>query len=512
MAHRLTSPALAAAGVFGAVLGVYLATLSPTINSFDSAEFTTAAADLGIVHATGYPLYLSLAHLVTRIPVATLPVRVNAFSAGCAAGAAGVIVLPAYRLSHDLPAAAVSGLALGLSGLLWSQAVIAEVYALEALLTAALLHFAVHWWQTDEQRSLVGLMLLFGLSLTNHLASVLLGPGLLVLVVWGIKQQKTSLRWVAAAALTGLLPLTLYAKLPMRFAANPALNYVGTYFPHIDLTTPGGIVWMVSGRMFASEMFGVPLAVALRNVLAVLGGFWLEMLGIGLLLMIAGGLRLWQRDRWIVIFVGLGAALIVVFFSTYDVIDAAVMTLPALVLTAPLLAVGLNQLRLESLPAVVRRFGVPAVGMLLVATHLIVNGPFASRRGDTAAYDYAQTVMHSVEHNAFVLTFWTTATPLEYLQIVEGIRADVTIFDRGLYVLGVRDQLLRTGIREDLPDRMTAALHAEIRIAAEHRPVYITENDPAVSEELCLTPVTGVPVVLYRVWLDRPPGQTCEQP
>src|SRR5512142_2000566 len=60
---------------------IYLLTLAPTVYTFDSAEFATGAYVLGIIHPTGYPLYLVLAKLFTFIPVGDVAYRVNLLSA-----------------------------------------------------------------------------------------------------------------------------------------------------------------------------------------------------------------------------------------------------------------------------------------------------------------------------------------------------------------------------------------------------------------------------------------------
>ena len=54
---------------FGLPFCIYLLTLAPTIYNLDSAEMTTAAYTGGLMRATGYPLYLSLGYLWSKIPL-----------------------------------------------------------------------------------------------------------------------------------------------------------------------------------------------------------------------------------------------------------------------------------------------------------------------------------------------------------------------------------------------------------------------------------------------------------
>src|SRR5262249_8231236 len=62
-------------------LGLYLATLAPTVTFVDSGELILAANNLGIAHPPGFPLYVILAHLATLVPIGSIAQRVNFASA-----------------------------------------------------------------------------------------------------------------------------------------------------------------------------------------------------------------------------------------------------------------------------------------------------------------------------------------------------------------------------------------------------------------------------------------------
>jgi hypothetical protein len=70
---------------FGLPFVIYLLTLARTIYNLDSAELTTAAATAGLMRSTGYPLYLTLGHLWSKIPLGDVGFRMNLFSAFCGA-------------------------------------------------------------------------------------------------------------------------------------------------------------------------------------------------------------------------------------------------------------------------------------------------------------------------------------------------------------------------------------------------------------------------------------------
>jgi len=65
----------------GLAFVVYLLTLAPGVYGFDSAELSTGVHLLGIVHPSGYPLYLIVGKLFSYLPIKDLAYRLNIMSA-----------------------------------------------------------------------------------------------------------------------------------------------------------------------------------------------------------------------------------------------------------------------------------------------------------------------------------------------------------------------------------------------------------------------------------------------
>lgn len=480
----------AAALVLGLTLWVYSHTLSPTINSFDSAELITGAYTLGIVHAPGYPLYMLLAHLATRLPWGSIAYNVNFMSAVFGSLAAAVLFYASWRLSRALWASVLAALLLAFSRMYWSEAVVAEVYTLNALLIGGVILAAILFYEKSGGKTLIAVATTFGLSLAHHPSALLLGPGLVALVLSRVRGHGINGKaWLAA--LFGLTaPMFLYLYLPLRYAADPALNYVGDYFD-MNLASAEGLIWMVSGRMFSQELFGRSLVEGLGQILSLGLSIWLNFFGAGLVLALYGLVRLRTR-RALALFLGGSAAAILLFFAFYDMVDNAQMLLPVLVLLTPPLAVGLDRFMRRARPrlALHGRFQPLLAGVLafgVAALLIAANWRFADRSGDWSAYDFAQRVMAEVDPGALILAQWTSATPLEYMQIVEGLRPDVEILDRGLMALGIRDKLNREGT-EGLVDANSvtfAALTERVSREMSNRPVYIMENDPVLRGSFC---------------------------
>jgi hypothetical protein len=271
---------------------------------------------------------------------------------------------------------------------------------------------------------------------------------------------------------------------------NPPLNYVGDYFD-INLASIEGVIWMVSGQMFADELFGRSILEGLSQFIFLNRQLWLNLVGGGLILALYGLVNLRFRIG-LTFFLGGSAALITAFFAFYNVVDNALMIHPVLILLAPPLAVGANRFVTQFLRPVVQRSSAQT-WLLAIATVIAVslvisaNWRFADRSDDYSAYEFAQGVMDVVEPDALLLAQWTTATPLEYMQTVEARRPDVEIVDRGLLGLAVRDQLRREGIGapEEYGPFAVAVLTKRVREALSNRPVYIMEDDPIFRDTFC---------------------------
>ena len=72
-------------------LTFFVITLRPDVGGTeDSPKFQLVGHVLGTAHSPGYPLYVVLTHLFTRVPIGILAWRVNLFSAVCGALACAI--------------------------------------------------------------------------------------------------------------------------------------------------------------------------------------------------------------------------------------------------------------------------------------------------------------------------------------------------------------------------------------------------------------------------------------
>ena len=185
-----------AAVVFLGTLALYVATLAPTTQFWDTSEYIAAAKVLGIPHPPGNPLFTMIAHVWGMLPIAAAYAqRINLFAAVTSAIAAACWFLVGERWMRPIVPvplvrrlAALGGALVGATAFtVWNQSVVNEkVYTLSLLSIALILWFIVRW---DDQAPgeahdhyLLLIMYLLALTSTNHMMGVLVGPVVLVLL------------------------------------------------------------------------------------------------------------------------------------------------------------------------------------------------------------------------------------------------------------------------------------------------------------------------------------------
>ncbi|MCS6861120.1 MAG: DUF2723 domain-containing protein [Abditibacteriales bacterium] len=196
------------------------------ILSEDSAELSAAAATLGIAHPSGYPLFILVGHLFSRLPLGEdVAYRLNIFSALCAAVAVAFLWLVVHDWTGRARAAWLAALLFAFSYTFWEHALMTEVHALHLLLLTLALWCATRALRDDERRWLYGWAFVSGLGMSNHLTTILFLPGFIVLLFRPLVRTLRRARTAAALVgcyVAGLLP---YLYLPLRAMQKPLYNW-----------------------------------------------------------------------------------------------------------------------------------------------------------------------------------------------------------------------------------------------------------------------------------------------
>lgn len=411
------------------VLGLYLRTMGRTVGEADTFEFQVVAPALGVAHPTGYPLYILLGKLFSLLPLGSVAWRVNLTSAVCATGAALLLYLLLERLTRQPLVACLSALALAFTRVLWSQAVVAEVYALNLLFVCAvllLLTTLLEWRRAGapgdlgRERAPKGtlwtLALLLGLSLTNHLTMALWLPaaGLALLLT---RPRMGGRGWAAAAGLF-LAGLLVYAYIPLRW---PALHD-GRWMSAAEFLA------YVTGRQFGAALQLGLLRDPTRY--AILGRLLLEPFGwAGLALAAAGLVWLLLRRPRLAVLSALTFLLYALYGLIYLVPDISVFLLPTHLLLA--LWAGFGVAALARLALRLRGW-VP--GLLIVLFALVplsrvwLNLHAVDQSGAFERERWGRYVLTlPLAPDAAVLADGEKFAPLYYLQQIEGRRPDLDL-------------------------------------------------------------------------------------
>ncbi len=406
--------------------------MAPGLYYTDSGELAAACATWGVAHPTGYPLYTLVGHIITLLPFGTPIVLLNVFAALCCAAGCGIMAFLAMSLVGRVNSSlsentivvigATSALLLGASVALWAQATQTEVYSLNfMLLCATLLSVERSSAVPEKFHSLSALSgFLFGLMLCNHLSSVFLAPGLILLWSAG-STLKTRLRSILWVVIPATLALTLYALLPMRSAQLPPINWgwvhrdFASFWYHVRGTQFG--IWLFTDKTVLKTNFTIFSQLAGNATLYIA----LVMSGIGLILLnkknkfLAGG--------FLVLMLGnLGISL------GYGIPDIEPYFLPSITTLLLLVAVGLTSIASK------------LKGKLLYALWLLpivsvaMNYQTMDKHQHTVVNDYAEWVLENAEPNAIIITRqWDyMCAALWYKQVVDHYRTDVTVIDKEL--------------------------------------------------------------------------------
>jgi len=217
-------PYLLATGVTLGALIIYILSLAPTTQFWDTSEYIAAAYTLGIPHPPGNPLFVLMAHVWGMVPWAeSYAQRINLFAAVTSAVSAGCWFLVAERWLRTVVVAQWPRRAVAIAGALvsatsftvWNQSVVNEkVYTLSLLSIALILWLIVRW---DDQPAgeahdhhLLLIVYLLALTATNHMMGVLVGSVVIVLLfpmlknVRPVSDEERRIEWSQFFVVTGV--------------------------------------------------------------------------------------------------------------------------------------------------------------------------------------------------------------------------------------------------------------------------------------------------------------------
>jgi hypothetical protein len=425
------------------LMAVYLSSMAPGLSwanyGADGGDLIAAAATGGVAHPTGYPLYLLLARLFQLIPIGSLAFRTNLLSSIAATLAAVVVydlltrsLTPSKPRQSWLPGMA-SGFAFGLAPLVWSQAVITEVYTLHILFVALILHLSFttvpSQFLSKHRDGLLGLI--FGLAMGNHITILLLLPVLLFGTILRNPDLMKSRRFIHGWLLdrkalwhrmiwlgVGLL---VYLTLPLRALSNPAVNWGNP-------VSLDGFGWLVTGKLYQGQLFNGNIPSILERVRVVVASF-LEQFGIpGLTIGLMGLIVYFRPNRiflstlWILLASSL-------FAIGYGTTDAFMYLIPAFLCFALWIGLGLSGL-IKAISPRFQTLGL-AIGLVFLLILFVQAGTHwrqVDASQDQRAEQFGEDVLALAPQDAIVFAQGDRAVfTLWYFQFALQTRLDLAI-------------------------------------------------------------------------------------
>ncbi len=320
-------------------LALYYGTLLPGLDFGDTAAFQDAGGALDVTPRQGYPLYFALGNLVVWAVGGEPAHGMNLASAIAAAMACGVLTWLAARITQSTLSGAFTGLLFAGSYTFWSQAIIAEVYALHLLMLTLSLLALVWWSERPSSRWRLALFFaVYALGYGNHLMMVLLlVPATLFLAVSMPRGLRDLLAPRVVALAMGLAALgslqylwNLRFLYSLPYPPNTFVDAIQTFW--FDVTKSDWRATMIAGidrsayprrigmyRFDLLQQFGWPGA-----GLALVGLLWMS-------------IRRWRLGLLLVS----GWLVAVTFAYTYNVGDAHVFFLPSHLFVALLAGAGI---------------------------------------------------------------------------------------------------------------------------------------------------------------------------
>ena len=435
---RLETPHMIA--VFLLVLFLYAYTTPRTVGLEDDGLFISNLHFFGVAHPPGYPIHTFLGgvfyHILKFLHLGTPAFRGHFFSGftgaiACAAIYATVIMLVRGRIFGYL-----GGLSYGASQTFWSQAIIAEVYTMNAMfffiVLALVVYYAGHSGRPgrNHRRLFCTIAFVYGLALANHYPILGLGSiGLGLLVI-------SQFRHIISNIILGGVFLVLGAAPPFLWmvARSHVITPANFYGP-IENFDQFLFYVLRKGYSGIDKQTGVGLEDKIIFFQALTDDMLWQFTPLGFIFVLLG---FWAMARsrynwlWLSLVVSwfMSSFLLVILldFKAEFIWLAAFRVYHLLAFGIMAIWLGLGAAwfvdRLSFLSLSVRQNVGFAVTIVVVGLSIFAHWELNNRKNYTWAHDLAVAKLNSIERNAVLFTFDDLDLPVGYLHFVEGHRPE----------------------------------------------------------------------------------------
>ena len=460
---------------------LYDSTLLPGFDFGDTGSFQATVGEPTIRPRDGYPLYLALGGAVQRLTHIEPARALNLASAFEGAAAAAVLTLVAATLCGSELFGFVAALLLAGSYTFWSQAIIAEVYALHVLFISLSLLLLLRWSDHPDTWRLALFFGVYALGFGNHLSMILLAPGYtFFLLASAPRGWRSMFGWRTIG-----LALVFACAGALQYTWNLRGLWLDRHPPH-GLVDALGAFWFDVTKTDWRETMVMHVPGSLRaDRLAM---YWFDLrqqFGWPVVLFALAGLATLLARRWRVgVLIALLYAVNVVFAFTYNVGDTHVFYIPSHVMVALLAGCGLAAAarRLAETAASRRRWSAVFVGALslaYVSARIVRDYPALDRSQDTRPDERLSALTSGLDDRNGVLL-----TDLNW-QLQNGLTYFAKARQRSLATARLADVLMYLPVLVDdnaLIHRDVAITeHALPTVRAAYGPLFDIVSDPRVT-------------------------------
>jgi hypothetical protein len=423
----------ASALAFALPLAVYVGSLRPGVDYWDTGELQTVPYILGIAHPSGFPAYVLVGWVWSHVvPFGDPAYRMNLLSALSMSLAALALAAALIELAVEPIFACGAAWVFAVTRVPWDHATHADVHPLALAAIGAGFWAALRWGRTGSPRALFACAAAAALALAVHSGMILIVPGI---VLAALARRPTLRQAGLSIGLGALVVAGCYAYLPLR----SAVLYAQRRDPTLELgLPPGRPFWDAdhpsSWAGFRAEVGGTEFGTghALRRLVdpaviaalperygrATVG----DLAGGVMLLALVGAVAVIRRSTLAGLGILGGSLLPVLFVLAYPAeSDPERYFLPSYWAIGLFLGAGADWLARGGL-ARAPRVLVVVVGALFVfvaGTDVYTNrGEFSAGR-DGSAQAFIDRIVHETPPNAIIVTPWMYATPLAYAAYVQ---------------------------------------------------------------------------------------------
>ena len=428
---NLLYPDLFVPFIVAVLLGfVYLFTILPGIGySGDTVKFQYTGYVLGTPHWPGYPTYIIINYLFTRLfPIGTIAFKANLLSALLGIAACLTLFNIFKKIMRlDRVTAFITSFFFGISFTFWSQALVAEVYTLAMLLLGLFLFYLFRWRQTNSIFYFISACAVYSVSFGNHIWMIILLPGFIYIVLY---TDKTIIK---RPVITGLVLLIIllgalqYGYIIWRYYAGS--SYLEIIAPDIKS------FFQSMNQMGVKSNFHFSTPKFFIQRLPMLFFFLIREFSILLPVSIFGLKRIWKKDKHIAIFILICCGTNICFVLLYNIYDIFIYMLITYFFLALCLGFGIEAIITSKKFQRFPKNGYLII-LILIASIMFYNSRYVSMRGSTDKIVKTKKMIRSINNNSVIFsTGYFTTHCLNYYLVGNDMaqKRNIHLFDQIFY-------------------------------------------------------------------------------